>query len=358
MNFRQCIAGAAAMALSVAMPAVFADPDAVPAGAAAKPATDHHLHIQGPLISEHLRRIQAAIPEAFTHISDDIFQPRTGQDALDELDRAGIRHGVLLSMAYMFGFALVPLEPEDAAAYTRAENRYNVDAALASNGRLLAFVSVNPFTPWALEELAFWSEEPGASGVKLHLANSGFDPGSSAQVELLAAFFTAAREAGLPLVVHLGAAPLPRPALDTFIDSVLRHAGDLPVQMAHGFSAGGIGPGALDALDALAEAIARDAPGTANLVVDLSTVMHIGQVPPGNDGEAPDLSPLREDYVAKMRDIGMDRFVLGSDWPALGGLADYFEAERSLLPVTDAEWAILCRNQAPYLQPSESHTAP
>ena len=51
-----------------------------------------------------------------------------------------------------------------------------------------------------------------------------------------------------------------------------------------------------------------------------------------------------------MRKIGLDRFVMGSDWPAIGRIAPYFALVRQKLPVTDAEWAQLCGNQAPYLR--------
>lgn len=56
-----------------------------------------------------------------------------------------------------------------------------------------------------------------------------------------------------------------------------------------------------------------------------------------------------EAFVKLMRKIGLDRFVIGSDWPALGPIAPYYALMRRKLPVTDAEWAKLCTNEAPYL---------
>jgi predicted TIM-barrel fold metal-dependent hydrolase len=50
-----------------------------------------------------------------------------------------------------------------------------------------------------------------------------------------------------------------------------------------------------------------------------------------------------------MREVGLERFVFASDWPAITAPAEYFAAERKMLPVTDAEWATLCDNVAPYL---------
>jgi Alcohol dehydrogenase GroES-like domain len=53
---------------------------------------------------------------------------------------------------------------------------------------------------------------------------------------------------------------------------------------------------------------------------------------------------------AEMRKIGLDRFVMGSDWPAIGRIAPHYSLMRRKLPVTAAEWQELCRNTAPYIR--------
>lgn len=315
------------------------------------PVADHHMHIQSALISSWLREIKAKIPAVFDGISDDIFTERSGADAVRELDRAGIRQGVLLSTGYMFGFPAIPLEPAEMARRMREENRFNVDAALASRGRLVAFVGINPFAPNAQDELSYWSHRPGASGVKLHLGNSQFDPASTDQVTKLAAFFAEANKARMPLVVHLrGEADFSAAKVRIFIDKVLSQAGDLPVQIAHGGGYGGLDQPTLDALAAYGDAIARKAPGTRNLVFDISAILHT--IPGSPDGGNKKLAAERAAaYVALMRKIGLEHFVLASDWPAIHPPAEYFASEQSQLPVTAAEWAELCKNRAPYLRP-------
>lgn len=343
----------AALALLACAPVQAKDKAATPA-----PLADHHMHIQSKLISDWLREMQKAMPTAFDGMSDDLFAERSGADAVHELDRAGIRQGVILSMGYMFGFPAIPLAPEDMARRMRAENRVNVDAALASNGRLVAFVGINPFQTNALDELDYWSRQPGASGVKLHLGNSGFDAGNAEQVTKLATFFAAANKARMPLVVHLrGAAPFNAANVETFVDRVVSQAGDLPVQIAHGGGYGGIDQPTLDALSVYGNAIARKAPGTANLVFDLSAVMLFDPADapqPKDPADKRSLEEMRAAYVAAMRRIGLDHFVLASDWPAIHPPAEYFAAERLALPVTDSEWRQLCANLAPYLRPSWS----
>lgn len=341
----------AALLLLGAVPAQSQDtPRADPA-----PLADHHMHIQSKLITDQLRAMQAAEPDIFDGISGDLFVERSGEDALRELDRAGIDKGVLLSTGYMFGFSAVPMEPAVRAERMRAENRYNVDAALASKGRLFAFVGINPFAANALDELEYWAGQPGASGIKLHLGNSGFDAADAEQVETLGRFVAAASKARLPLVIHLrGAAPFSAARVNIFIDKVLSQAGDLPVQIAHGGGYAGIDQPTLDALTAYGDAIARKAPGTANLVLDISAVMQFdpAKLPDAKTStEKRTYDELRTIYVAGMRKIGLDRFVLASDWPALGSPAEYFANEQAALPVTPAEWAVLCKNLAPYLRP-------
>ena len=319
------------------------------------PRADHHLHIQSAMVTDFLGEVQKVMPAAFEGISGDIFQVRTGEDALRELDRAGIQQGVLLSAGYMFGFSVMSLQPEEVARLMRAENQFNVDQALASNGRLVAMVGINPFLDNALDELNYWSQQPGAAGVKLHLGNSGLDLGNPDQVKTLAAFFAAASKARMPLVVHLrGAAPFTAANITTFIETVLSQAGDLPVQISHGGSFGGIDAATLEALQLYGAAIARGAPGTAKLVLDLSAVAQLDLASlagvPKEGIETHSADEWRTLYVNEMRQVGLDRFVLASDWPALTPPAEYFAAERSALPVTDAEWAELCGNVAPYLR--------
>lgn len=319
------------------------------------PRADHHMHIQSKLIVDQLRAMQAAEPDIFDGISADLFAERTGADALRELDRAGIDKGVLLSTGYMFGFTAVPMEPAVRAEKMRGENRFNVDAALASKGRLFAFVGINPFAANAFDELEYWSKQPGASGVKLHLGNSGFDTANPEQVEALGRFFAAANKARMPLVVHLrGAAPFSAASVNIFLDRVVSQAGDLPIQIAHGGGYAGIDQPTLDALAAYGDAIARKAPGTANLVLDISAVMQFdpSKLPDAKTStEKRSYDELRGIYVAGMRKIGLDRFVLASDWPAIAPPAEYFAAEKLALPVTPAEWKQLCENVAPYLRP-------
>ena len=305
-------------------------------------AVDHHLHIQSPEATEELRNVARRMPAMFAQLSPALLEPRWGTDAVRQLDEAGISQGVLLSEAYMFSSPFATPGIANAAEMTRYENRFNVDAALASNGRLKAFVGVNPFSDFALDELHFWAGESGVSGVKLHLGNSGFDPQVPAQVSALATFVGAVRETGLPLLVHVRhPGPFDPSATRIFIDAVLSQAEGITVQLAHGGGGGGVAD-AVEVLEDYAEAIERRAAGSSAVIVDLSVVLVL-------DPESVENVTLLERFVQIARRIGIERFVMGSDWPSLCSPREHDALIMSQLPFTAEEWERIANNRAPYL---------
>jgi predicted TIM-barrel fold metal-dependent hydrolase len=327
--------------------ALFAAAWAMGAHAGDKPAAapvaigDYHMHIQGPAITDSLKRIKATKPELFEGISDDLMSERSGADALAVLDKAGVRQGTLLSVAYMFSSPLMQPTPADMPALTRQENAYNVAAGLASHGRLQAFISVNPLASNAMDELNYWRDRPGVSGLKLHLANSGFNPRSGADLEKLAAVFAFAGRNALPIAIHVrNAKDYTTDDANAFIEQVLPGMGDVPVQIAHGGSWGELDQATVDALSLYGDAIAKRARGTKNLRIELALVVVNDKTDPA----------LAASFVKVMRRIGMDRFVLGSDWPAIYTPDQYYALLRTQLPLEPAEWAVIFGNEAPYFK--------
>ncbi len=95
---------------------------------------DHHLHIQGPELTDLLRKLAARTPELFKGIDPSLLNARSGDDALRVLDEAGIKQGVLLSVAYAFASPFAKQDVGDIAKLTRLENEYNVAEASSSKG--------------------------------------------------------------------------------------------------------------------------------------------------------------------------------------------------------------------------------
>jgi predicted TIM-barrel fold metal-dependent hydrolase len=303
---------------------------------------DHHLHIQSPQATAELRSVAERMPEMFAGLNPSLLQSRDGADAIRQLDDAGIEQGVLLSEGYMFTSPFATPGMTDAAELTRSENRFNVDAALASGGRLKAFVGINPFSSFALEELRFWGSEPGVAGVKLHLGNSGFDPKSEASVSALAEFVGAVRDTRLPLLVHVRQPGVFDPsAAQIFIDVVLSQAEGITVQLAHGGGGGGV-EDAVAVLEHFADAIERGAPGSSGIIVDLSVVLVL-------DPTSTENVALLDSFVQIARRMGVERFVMGSDWPTLCSPREHDALITAQLPFTAAEWATIAANRAPYL---------
>lgn len=344
---RAIVLGAVTCAIAATAPTVLVgkatakDPELV------APITDHHIHLGTPALADQIEAINKEDPTAFQFLSKDIFTRPRPVDALRILDEAGVKRAVVLSTAYMFVPSGPLPDPAKAFRSMREENRFIVRTALASRGRFIAFVAINPFAANAHDEFTYWKGKPGVGGIKLHLGGAGFHASNPEQVAILARFFARARNAHLPLLVHLrGGGAFPKSEVETFIDKVLSQAGDLSVQIAHGGGYAGADPATIDSLTAFGDAIARRAPGTKNLVFDIS-----GVVLPEDTAKALGSSDAQlKIFVELMRKIGLDRFVIGSDWPALGRIAPYYALMRQKLPLTDAEWARLCRNEAPYLR--------
>jgi predicted TIM-barrel fold metal-dependent hydrolase len=299
---------------------------------------DYHLHIQGPEICAALARLKARNSAVFQGVDPSFMNPRSGAEALRLLDASGVTYGVLLSEAYMFGSPLMAPDHPDVARLTRAENAYNVAEAKTSGGRLVAFIGVDPLTPSAGPEIEYWSRH-GAAGVKLHLANSLFDFGSPEQMRQLSGVFAEARRRRLPIIIHLrNRADWGAAQVDAFVDQVLPNARDLPIQVAHGAGWGALDPPTVAALEAFSRAIAARKPGTEALTFDLAIVIAPWTKPD---------DPSR--FVQVMRAIGMDRFAVGSDWPAKYGPGEQVAFLRKTLPLSDAEWRVILAHRAKYL---------
>lgn len=313
---------------------------------------DHHLHIQSPNVTAELKRRLALNPEHFAIFDPALMETRTGPDALAVLDAAGIAQGALLSMAYVFASPRSTVTSSQAPSLTRAENEWNVAAALASGDRLKAFVSVNPFSTFAIDELRYWDGRPGTTGLKLHLSNSDFDWHADHQVEQLSDVFALARDQRMPIIVHARAGgDYDEGETRRFIERVVASAEDVPVQIAHGGGGGGLDEATLHALAMYGDAIERQAPGTTNMVFDLAAVLV-------RDSTEPRAVSMLGQMAERMRRIGLHRFLMASDWPSVLAPKEHNEWLQAQIPLTHDEWNVVLSNRAPYFDPAPSLSTP
>lgn len=292
--------------------------------------------IPAPYVAAH----QHLVSPAFAPIVK--FDPIDGADLLRMLDDAGIRRGVVLSMAYSFADERKKVPDPD--RHVREENDWTARQIALSHGRLIGFCSVNPLRPAALAEFDRCLRLPGMRGLKLHLGNSGVTLRDPAHVAVMERLFAAANARRAPIVVHLrarGGTNYGRQDGETFLARLLPAAPDVVVQVAHLAGSGGYDDSQDEVMDVFARAIAAHDPRTRNLWFDITT-----NVQP--DSTADDLARI----AARIRQVGVRRILFGSDLPVAGNLPpkESWALFRDKIPLTPAELGQIARNRPPYMR--------
>jgi predicted TIM-barrel fold metal-dependent hydrolase len=281
-----------------------------------QPAVDHHLHLYRSMLSP---------PKEL---------PVNGEQLVRQMDEAGIRRGVILSVAYTFGN---PFRAEVPNEYDRVreENNWTAQQAALYPDRLIVFCGLNPLKDYALAEIARCAQHPGLRrGLKLHFGNSDVEMDKPAHVAQIKRVFAAANRHRMAIIVHI------RPNIDhgrpwndrqarIFLDNILGEAKDVVVQIAHLTSAGRYEDEGVDkALEVFAEAIAAGDPRVKNLYFDVS-VMAWGS--------------KAEILQRQLRKIGMQKLLYGSDTVPLAAYKNF-----QMLPLTPEELRQIESNVAPY----------
>lgn len=291
---------------------------------------------RGPRVAHH----QHLISPAFAPIVK--FNPIDAAALLSMLDEAGTERAVVLSMGYSFADERKKLDNPE--LLTRQENDWTAAQVATAPRRLRGFCGVNPLAPGALAEIERCNALPGIRGLKLHFGNSGVSLREPESVVRMRQVFALANRLPAPIVVHLRSrSGTPYGAEDArlFIEQLLPVAPDITIQVAHLAGAGpGFGADADAAMAVFGEAIMRRDARTPRLLFDATT------------GVAPDGSAEDGALVARrIREVGVDRVVFGSDLPIGGNLrlADAWRLFRIKVPLTNAEFARIAANVAPYV---------
>jgi predicted TIM-barrel fold metal-dependent hydrolase len=258
--------------------------------------------------------------------------PATAERLIAELDEAGIKKAVVLSLGYQWGNY----------DKVRAENDWVAEQAALYPERLIAFCSFNPLRDYALEELERCAKNPRFKGIKLHFGNSRVDIRKPEHAEKLRQIFRAANKHRLAIVAHLWRIgdyeEKGGEDAKVFMDKLIPEAPDITVQIAH--MAGG-GVITESALAVFAEAIAAKDPRTKNLYFDVTTMVNAGTP----------TKRLRRD-AEWLRKIGLERILWGSDMMtnSENSTSKQWLFFRALLPLTEAELRQIANNIAPYMR--------
>src|SRR5689334_20361995 len=229
--------------------------------ASAQPLADYHQHLFHP---------------AETGLSPDTGTV-TAADLVADLDAAGIRRALVLSVAYQFGNPNRPAV-ENEYARVRAENDWTSAQIAKYPDRLRAFCGFNPLRDYALRELTRCAKDPHLRyGIKLHFGNSDVDLDNPLHVKRLRQVFREAARRRMAIVVHMRSSvtrkrPYGAKEARIFLGEVLPAAGRTPVQIAHLCGAGSFDDATVDALDVFVDAIAKREPRMEHVYFDLSGI--------------------------------------------------------------------------------------
>ena len=261
------------------------------------------------------------------------------------LDAAGIKRAVVLSTAYIWEQGTRNVD--DPAEKLRADNDWTSQQVAKYPDRLIGFCGINPLKDYALDELARCAKDPNLrNGLKMHFGNSGVDYHNAEHLEQLRRVFRAANGYQMPIVVHMRASfslklPYGRDEARIFLNELVPAAPDVVIQIAH--MAGGGAPGdqlAQQALEMLAEAVARAEPGTKLLYFDASGM----NAPIARGGRG---RPAGDSHAADWRAADPVRVRWRDGWKfasarGVGGVPK--------LPLTEEEFRTIATDVPPYLQ--------
>lgn len=300
---------------------------------------DHHMHIRSEKAAEAWAALCEAMPPACAQLPS---KPAasTASSLIPLLDEAGLEGGEVLSIAYFFGFPELGDGAFNDPALVRAENQYVADQVAQYPQRLVGFFSVNPLADYAVDEVRYWAGRPGLKGLKLHLANSNVDLGNEEHLDRLAELFSLLEEKSAAAVVHLRTRSPGYGYADAaaFIDKVLVPAPKVVVQIAHMGGWGGYDEATDGAVKAFLDAFADGRLDRERIYFDLAAV-------PMPQTSEEQLQLLGE----RIRQIGPDRVLFGTDWDALGTPAETMQALKKLDIVDAATWQAIFANRAPWL---------
>jgi predicted TIM-barrel fold metal-dependent hydrolase len=279
--------------------------------------------------------------EAITNkVQNPFREPLDVKTLIMRLDDAGIQRATVMSTAFWLASPRRK-RVENERERVRAANDWVIRQTAEYPDRLIPFCGVNALSDYSIEELQRCAAEPRVRGMKLHFANALVDLKNPEHLPKVKAFFRAANQSGMAIVVHLWPRGEAGPEYARiFIDEVLPESPDIPVQIAH------LGSGAPDVFEQVlgvyADAIAAKDPRVRNLYLDVTEII-LEDTP----------QALVDTLARRFRQMGLDRILFGSDTPLPRYRPPPLQAWatfRRRIPLSDAELRIIAGNVAPYLE--------
>lgn len=265
------------------------------------------------------------------------FREITGRDLVAQLDSGGIQRAVILSVAYWYGSPRFSFPDE--YDRVRTENDWTARQVAQVPERLVGFCSISPLKDYAVAEIERCARELHLTGLKLHFGSSRVDVTNTEQLAKVRRVFETANRLRLPIVVHArtgGGGPYTDVHARIIRDSLIAIAPDIPITIAHLW--GGASYSA-SALGVWGDAVASNDPRMKNVWWDVTDIMSAIIDSPTDVAEV----------VRRMRQIGIGRLLWGSDTSPPAPMSHEAWAEFRKLPLTEAEFAQIASNVAPYM---------
>lgn len=298
------------------------------------PLNDYHEHLLSPAVAR-------VIGEQ---------KPFFASDLIVQMDAAGIRRAVILSLAYQFGN---PDRPRVDNEYNlvKAENDWTAAQVAQYPSRLLGFCGIDPLRDYALAEIDRCSRNPYLkAGLKLHFGNSDVDLDNPEHVERLRQVFRSADSHGMAVVVHLHAnvnhhRPYGTKEAKVFLTQVLPAAPHSTVQIAHLAGSGGYDDPSTDAaLSVFLHAIAANDACVSHVYFDISGVAGAG-----------DWENKKGQIALRIRQVGVNHILFGSDGAWTGFTPLRAITTYRQLPLTTEEFHTIDTNIPPYMLSDAAH---
>ncbi|QEE26707.1 amidohydrolase family protein [Terriglobus albidus] len=309
---------------------------AVFARAQSTPLIDYHQHLLSPEVAKLIGASRTF----------------SASDLIAEMDRAGVKKAVVLSLAYQFGNPNRP-PVQDEYAKVKAENDWTAEQVRQYPERLVGVCGIDPLREYAVAEIERCAENPYLkTGIKLHFGNSDIDLDNPSHVAALRKVFQAADRHHMAIIAHMHAnvthhRPYGKKQAEIFLSQLLPSAPHSVVQIAHLAGSGGWDDPATDeALSVFLHAMSQRDRRVAHVYFDISGVAGLGDAwESRKDGIAAEIA-------SRIRQVGVRRVLFGSDGAWTGFTPVKAIAAYHQLPLTKEEITTIDNNLAPYMKVS------
>lgn len=303
-------------------------------GVQSTPLIDYHQHLLSPEVAKLIGASRTF----------------TAADLVAEMDRAGLKKAVVLSLAYQFGNPNRP-PVQDEYAKVKAENDWTAAQVRQYPDRLVGVCGIDPLREYAVAEIERCAGNPYLrTGVKLHFGNSDVDLDNPAHVTMLRKVFQTADQHHMAIVAHMHAnvthhRPYGKKEAEVFLSQLLPAAPHSVVQIAHLAGSGGWDDPATDeALSVFLLAMAVRDRRVAHVYFDISGVAGLGDAWENNKVE------IAAQIASRIRQAGVHRILFGSDGAWTGFTPVKAIAAYHQPPLTKDEISAINNNVAPYMK--------